>query len=408
MKNTLKNDPGLKNLVLGCFLGLCWTIVVLDGNASHVLASEKIPNSSSSSFHQLVMERVRTSLEGKTWHEQPDHVLYQLAEQKWSRVLRDALGLPSWVEFSLRNRTRYESVSHTWRRGQLGQNDVQLLQKSNVRLGATRGPFSILFEGYDARTHFQDLPNDFDGLGLINHTDILQLFASGTFHNTFGTGLRTDIHFGRLTFDFGSNRLVGRNVYPNVVNAFDGLHVNVGDGNKWRGRAFIVEPRLLKRKELDTQSARQVFWGTLVEFKQNPWAIVGPYYLGLNDSVLPVRRVLNTFGLRVHKEPGINGLEGFEYELEGAVQTGTRGQTDHFAYMGVAAIGYTFNVPWTPRFRVLYEYASGNRTPGGSENQRFIPLFSLRRFDMMVTGNFGPFFSVQYQFPRLENRCAAL
>ncbi len=284
-------------------------------------------------------ERIRTSLEGKPWQEQPDHVLYHLSEQKWSRVLRDALGLPNWVEFSLRNRTRFESVSHTWRRGQLGQTDVQVVQKSNIRLGATRGPFSILFEGYDARTNFQDLPNDFNGASLINHTDILQLFASGTFHDTFGTGLRADVHVGRFTFDFGSNRLVGRNVFPNVVNAFDGLHVNVGQGQEWRGRAFIAQPRLLKRKQLDTQSARQVFWGTLVEFKQNPWAIVGPYYLGLNDSIRPIRLVINTFGLRVHKEPGMNGLKGFEYELEGALQTGTRGQTDHFAYMGVAAVG---------------------------------------------------------------------
>jgi len=399
--------------MLVCILGLLLSLFAIDGGVPQVLASPEFSGDSSSPFSQVVTKRIRMSLGGKTWHEQPDHVLYRLSEQKWSRLLRDALGLPNWLELSLRNRTRYESVSHTWRRGQLGQNDVQVVQKSNVRLGATQGPFSILFEGYDARTHFQDLPNDFNA-GLVNQTDILQLFAAGTFHNTWGTGLRTDVHIGRFTFEFGSTRLLGRNVYPNVVNAFDGLHVHVGKGKEWRARGFIVEPRLLDAKQLDEQSARQVFWGTTGELRQNPWAIFGSYYLGLNDTVSAIRRVINTFGVRVHKNQGapslykrlhdrdediLNGLEGLDYELEGAVQTGTRGQTDFFAYMIVGAVGYTFHAPWSPRLRVLYDYASGTRTPGGSQNQTFDPLFGLRRFDMMVTGLFGPFFRSNISSP---------
>ena len=62
---------------------------------------------------QGVGERIRTSLEGSTWAEQPDHVLYRLSEQKWNRLLRDALNLPNWVELSAQQRTRFESISHT-------------------------------------------------------------------------------------------------------------------------------------------------------------------------------------------------------------------------------------------------------------------------------------------------------
>ena len=381
-------------------------VVLASGSATRMAQTGGLPE---------VTERVRTSLQGETWHEQPDHVLYRLSQQKWSRVLRDALGLPNWVEFSLRNRTRWEAVSHTWRRGQLGQNDVQAVLKSNLRLGATRGPFSVLFEGYDTRNNGQDQPNDFSA-GVVNQADILQLFASGTFLDTFGSGLRTDAHAGRFTFEFGSTRLVGRNVFPNVVNAFDGLHVNIGHGQEWRARTFLVEPRLLDSREPDEQSARQVFWGMTGELRQNPWAIVGPYYLGLNDTVSATRRVINTFGVRVHKNPGspvffqklheddddvdiLNGMDGFEYELEGTVQTGTRGQRDFFAYMTVAAVGYTFHAPWSPRIRVLYDYASGTRSPGGSQNQTFDPLFGLRMFDMMVTGHFGPFFRSNISSP---------
>ncbi|HEY5627734.1 MAG TPA: alginate export family protein [Nitrospira sp.] len=359
-----------------------------------------------------VVERVRASLNGENWREQPDHVLYRLSEQKWNRLLRDALNLPNWVELSAQQRTRFESVSHPWRRGQLGQTDVQIPQRTNVRLGVTRGPFALLFEGIDSRTNGQQLPNDFNGSSLVNHTDILQLFASGTFRDTFGSGLRTDIHVGRFTFEFGSVRLIGRNLIPNVTNAFDGVHLNIGKESVWRVRGFLVEPRLLDPLQLDEQSAKSTFWGTIGEFKQQPWMITEPYYLGINDQVRATRRTFSTFGLRLHKKPAapglmnddddddesgtsadiLNGVHGFDYELETAVQTGTRGQNDFFAYMGHAELGYTFNAPWRPRFVAQYDYSSGTRTPGGSQNQTFDSLFGLRRFDMMITANFGPFF----------------
>jgi hypothetical protein len=390
--------------------------------AGAALADERIQQDPVSSKDRAVMrsltqevaERIRDSLDGNTWTEQPDHVLYRLSEQKWNRLLRDAMNLPKWVEFSVQQRTRFESISHPWRRGQLGETDVQIPQRTNVRLGVTQGPFSLLFEGIDARTNGQSLPNDFNGPFLVNQTDILQLFASATYRDTLGTGLRTDVHVGRFTFEFGSTRLVGRRLFLNVTNTFDGVHVNVGRDNRWRMRAFFTEPVLIDPTHLDNQNSRQTFWGTTGEFRQLPWMIIGPYYLGLNDSVSPTRRVINTYGLRIYKSAvnqdlfnqldgdndGIlTGGLGLDYELEGTVQTGTRGNTDFFAYMGHAQAGYTFNAFWYPRFVVEYEYASGTRTPGGSQNQTFDGLFGIRRFDMMATGNFGPFFRSNISSP---------
>ena len=81
----------------------------------------------------------------------------------------------------------------------------------------------------------------------------------------------------------------------------------------------------------------------------------------------------------------------FEYEFEGAIQVGSLGQVDHFAYNPNAQVGYTLNLPWTPRFLLQYTYASGTRTPGGSQDGNFDPLFGARRFDLMPSGTFGPF-----------------
>jgi len=399
---------GRVGVIAGIVMALGLTgAVALAGEAGTSSPPAQQSGSAIRSITDGVVERVRTSLEGTTWTEQPDHVLYRESEQKWNRLLRDALNLPKWVELSAQQRTRFESISHTWRNGQLGHTDVQIPQRTNVRLGVTHGPFSLLFEGIDSRTNGQQLPNDFNGSSLVNQADILQLFASATFRDTLGSGLRTDIHVGRFTFEFGSVRLIGRNLIPNVTNAFDGVHLNIGKDHVWRVRAFMVEPRLLDPLQLDEQSSKETFWGTMGEFKQLPWMITEPYYLGINDQVSSTRRTFSIFGLRLHKRPAtrdlldddngwngeyFKGAYGLDYEIEGAAQTGTRGQTDFFAYMGHAQVGYTFSAPWYPRFMMEYDYASGTRTPGGSQNQTFDSLFGLRRFDLMPTANFGPFF----------------
>ncbi len=357
-------------------------------------------------FPQSMIDQFHTSLTGATWVEQPDHVLYRASEQKWNRLLRDTVSLPNWVELSLQHRTRFESVSHPWRQGQLGDTDMQIPQRTHVRVGVTRGPFSFLFEGIDARTHAQTLPNDFNSSLLVNQTDILQLFVAATFRDIFGTGIRTDVHVGRFTFEFGSTRLVGRRVFLNSTQAFDGFHVHISKPGQWKMRAFLTEPIRIDSTEIDKQSAKYLFWGTTGEFRQLPWMVVGPYYLGLNDSVSSTRRVINTYGLRLHKAPTnpdffnlldeeessfLSGSLGFDYELEGAIQTGTRGDKDFFAHMGHAQAGYTLNTTWYPRFVAEYHYASGTNSPEGSQSQTFDSLFGIRRFDLMATGIFGPF-----------------
>jgi len=417
---------GKMDMMAGFVVALIFFCSVAQAQEKESIPESRLAMEGGSAMRSItegVAERIRTSMTGKTWHEQPDHVLYRLSEQKWNRLFRDGLGLPNWVELSGQQRTRFESISHPWRKGSLGQTDVQVPMRSNVRLGVTEGRLSVLFEGVDSRTNYQNNSNDFNGSSLINQADILQLFAAVKLENTFGTGLRTDIHFGRLTFEFGSTRLIGRNVFPNVTNAFDGAHVNLARPKEWRVRAFLVEPRLWDPVQLDEQSNKQLFWGTMGEYTKNPWLITEPYYLGLNDTVSATRRLINTYGLRIHRRAGnpdlfyrlhtqyaangndngirhyLNGVEGFDYEFELAFQEGKRAQTDFFAYMGHAEIGYTFNLPWYPRVVAQYDYASGTRTPGGSQNSTFDRLFGLRRFDMMPTGNFGPFFRSNISSP---------
>ena len=68
---------------------------------------------------------------------------------------------------------------------------------------------------------------------------------------------------------------------------------------------------------------------------------------------------------------------------EGGAHRNVKWEKDHFAHMHHVEIGYTFKVRATPRLVVQYDYASGTRSPGGSQNgsggsQRQRPCFSIR------------------------------
>jgi len=340
---------------------------------------------------------------GKNWIEPADAVLNRRQDIDWSRYVKTATHLPDWIDLGLENRTRFESYDHPWRASQAiggGGTDAQLLLRSRVRVGlGGNGPFRFLFEGQDSRALSSDEPGDFRNTTTVNQFDILQLLGSLTINNVGGSGLRTDLHFGRMTLDFGMRRYVARNDFRNTTNAFDGLHWQIGEGQTWRFRAFLVEPVIRDQVQLDEQTAKSVFWGAYAESAHFSWFNMNAYYFGLNDQELQdknLHRTYNTYGLRLFKAPGINE---FDYEFEGAVQTGRLGNVEHFAYNPTVEAGYTFNLPWTPRLLALYTYSSGSRTPGGSQNGNFDILFGARRFDLNPTGIWGPFFRSNISTP---------
>ena len=340
---------------------------------------------------------------GKNWIEPADAVLNLRRELEWSRYVKTALHLPDWIDLGLENRTRFESYDHPWRSTQRtggGGTDEQLALRSRMRVGlGGNGPFRFLFEGQDARALSNDEPGDFKNNTSVNQFDILQFLGSVTINNVGGSGLRTDLHFGRMTMDFGMRRYVARNDFRNTTNAFDGVHWQIGEGQSWRFRAFFVEPVNRSLEQPDDHSTKSLFWGTYAESAHLPWFNVNAFYFGLNDQQLQNRnlhRSYSTFGLRLFKSPAINELD---YEFEGAVQTGQLGTVEHFAYNPNVEVGYTFNLPWTPRLLAQYTYASGTRNQEGGRVGTFDPLFGARRFDLNPTGIFGPFFRSNINTP---------
>jgi len=340
---------------------------------------------------------------GEKWIEPADAVLIQRKEVEWSRYVKTALHLPDWVDLGVENRTRYESYDHPWRTSQSlgnGRADPQITLRSRIRFGlGGNGPLRFLFEGQDARAYLDDDPGDFSNITTVNEFDILQLLGSLTVDNLWGKGFRTDVHFGRMTMDFGRRRLIARNDFRNTTNSFDGLHWQIGQYKTWRFRAFLVEPVIIDDVTLDEHNNKFLFWGTYVESRHITWLNVDAYYLGLNDrstANASTHRTYSTFGFRLNKDPKQGEMD---YEIESAWQPGTLGVTDHFAHFQHLDLGYTFDLPWSPRFLIHYDYASGDREPGDSQDERFDTLFGARRFEYMPTGTFGPFFRTNLNSP---------
>jgi len=151
-----------------------------------------------------------------------------------------------------------------------------------------------------------DGSGDFVSTAIRNEMDILQVLVSVRAKNVMGTGLRTDLHFGRLTLDFGRRRFIARNDFRNSTNAFDGVHGQLAKDEVWRVRVFLVEPVLRDDVQLDEQSARSVFWGTYVETNHVPWLRLNVYYFCLNDqrsAVASMQRTFSTFGMRAYENP---------------------------------------------------------------------------------------------------------
>ncbi len=335
-----------------------------------------------------------TDRTGKNWIEPADAVLNQRRDIDWIHYERSLLHLPDWLDLEMENRTRFESYDHPWRANQAignGRTDAQIAMRSRVRIGlGGDGPLKFLFEGQDSRSYLDGDRGDFRDTTTVNEFDILQLMGSLTVKNVFGTGLRTDAHFGRMTMDFGRRRLIARNDFRNTTNAFDGFHWHLAQEGTWRIRAFATQPVVRDDVRLDQQYHNFLFWGTYLESRHFPWFQMDAYYLGLNDQRVPngtAHRTYTTAGGRLCKDPKPGELD---YEIETTWQTGTRGVTDHFAHFQHLDLGYTFKLPWTPRLVFHYDYASGDREPGDSQSEGFDTLFGARRFELGPTGIWGP------------------
>ncbi|ESS73014.1 hypothetical protein MGMO_39c00130 [Methyloglobulus morosus KoM1] len=324
--------------------------------------------------------------------------------------LHDSLGLPDWLSFNIEHRTRYESLDGCFRGGCKG-GDQQIPLQTDVFLEARWNGFRLGGEFLDARQFGSD-----EGSGInttaVDDADFIQGYLAYGDQNINYSGIGGEIIVGRQTLNFGSRRLIARNVFRNTINSFTGARVHLLDYNNWQLNVFATMPILRlpnetdqlldNRQEWDEEDTRTWFSGAFLEVFDIAWNInveLYLYHLDEGDSTDNQTRNRRYFtpGFRFYMKPTAGKLD---FQTETIGQFGTlRGSTeatdgkdlDHAAWMQHADVGYTFDHPWTPRLAFEYDYASGDENPNDNHDQRFDTLFGARRFEYGPTGMYGAF-----------------
>ncbi len=284
-----------------------------------------------------------------------------------------------------------------------------------VRVGMLIKPcdwFKLYVQGQDAREINSDRP-DFPGvLGAEGDDafDLRQAYVELGNPKEFPLTLKV----GRQILSYGDERLIGAFDWNNIGRTFDAVKLRWEEKTWWL-EAFastVVVPTRGKYNQSDflngnENGRQQVFSGLYFSTVALGPQSIDLYALHLHENPNPKFLPLAigdthfaTFGMRIKSKPGafapaapapdgktvadgksapLPALKkkpvGFDYEFEGAFQTGEVRGLDLTAWAVHGALGYTFDVPWLPRAAVGYSTGSGDGDPLDGNSETFQNLF---------------------------------
>ena len=330
----------------------------------------------------------------------------------WS--LHNALGLPDWLTVNVDQRTRYESMDGTFKAGTKGGDQAIPLQTA-LWLQAKLGAFRISTEFMDSRESGIDRGSNVNS-NQVDTLDFVQAFISWANQSIFESDIGAEVRVGRQTMELGSRRLVARPIFRNTMSSFTGVRLRLLERDHWRLNSFVTLPVLHfpnsstailnDVQQFDQEATRTWFSGGFLEFFNLGWGINSELYLYNLDEAdsfnNPTRkRRYFTPGFRLLRNPAKGKLD-FQAELMeqfGTVRATTTSTQDlpHQAWSQHINLGYTFDLPWSPRFALEYDYASGNHNYNAknpattNSDHRFDPLYGGAVQDFGPTGIYGPF-----------------
>ncbi|MBI4470628.1 MAG: alginate export family protein [Acidobacteria bacterium] len=304
---------------------------------------------------------------------------------------RDRPEWPRWLGLEFEQRSRYETLSNRFRRGETGS-DQQLAQRTRLRLELKEilGPVRFQLELADSRVHLDDQGSRVTN-AHENRLDLLQLNMEMASKDLLGSRLPSSLRLGRFTMDLGKRRLVARNSFRNTTNAFDGVRWSLGNPDDWQLHTFLVNPVTRRLGMMDDRrDPKNFFWGIFLSAWRKRTLKADLYYLGLHHSPSDgtQKRRFSTLGTRFFKSPKRGD---YDFELESVWQFGSVGALDHLAHFQHAELGYTIARLKELRLAGLYDYASGDGDPNDRKSGAFDTLYGARFFDFGPTGIMGTF-----------------
>ncbi|MHC4413788.1 MAG: alginate export family protein [Planctomycetota bacterium] len=282
-----------------------------------------------------------------------------------------------WASFGGSTRLQVESWSDFAFGGPADSDDTFLLWRALLHADVHFGDNIRAFvQGKSALASDRDLPG---GKRILDEDrlDLEQAFAEVAV--PVGEAATLTIRPGRQTFLFGKQRLVSPLPWANTLRRWDGASgiLTLGD---WSVHGFWTQFVPVRRQSFNEPDDDIELFGVYATGKVPRSAIdLDLYWLGLdratagfNGTSGSERR--HTFGGRVW-----GTLEGLpvDYDVEGAYQLGEVGSDDVDAFMVAGELGYKPDGWWgSPRFRVGFDYASGDSSAGGGV-ETFNQLFPL-------------------------------
>ncbi|MGD0639980.1 MAG: alginate export family protein [Roseiarcus sp.] len=220
--------------------------------------------------------------------------------------------------------------------------------------------------------------------------DLMQAFVDFTPPTPFGDA--PTFRYGREELLFGFQRLIAVREGPNVRRAFDGVRfsdhmdgasidlVAVHPVSNYSGAAFD-----------DATNFKQTLIGAYATLPIGPVLKTDLYWLDYENDAAKYRGLSGVEERRTLGARAFGELDGFDWNLEAAAQTGTFRNHDIRAQLLAGVVGYTFRgAPWTPRIEIEANDASGDNSHSstiGTFNAMYPRLPYFAETSLLVPAN---------------------
>lgn len=300
----------------------------------------------------------------------------------------------TWLDVGLEHRTRYEWRNNDIRRIEGGEdNPIFLRHRAWIGIRDILDPFRFGVEFQDSRVvNNKYVPTDQER----NEYDLINAYGELYFKKGLGVDDRNQdrpIRFrvGRMAYEVGDRRFLGRNEWRNTTNSLEGFRLNLGrEANDWEIDLFGLQPVRRLQTKFDEANDHLWFFGAIGHWRK--WSdivTIQPYYMGQKQTADP-NGFTNTN--RLDREIHMPGFRAygkvarlFDYDVSYNHQFGYNHDplrnitTKQDAQGYTVEVGRTFEHPWKPRLMVFYGYASGDRNPNDGKDNRFDRFFGFAR-----------------------------
>lgn len=294
------------------------------------------------------------------------------AQQPDQQPVRDPLNreLPRWLTLGTHDRVRFEG--HRAFQFDPDQNEAYMASRLRLRVGIQPTPkFRLFVEAQDSRTAWTN-----PALRLPNATDHFDLRRAQIVVGDEKKGW-WDLSVGRQEFAFGTERLIGINQWSNISRSYDAVKLAIHHGGN-RVDIFSASVVVVDPIEFDHHRDGDNVHGIYASLGQFlPGMVFEPHVLYRTRPRVTDERGLRgdsdvyTAGIRLAS----NNQRCWDFQTEMDWQTGTYGQDDLRAFMGLWGVGYKPRLPLSPRFLLEYTYASGDSEPGDGKIETFDQLY---------------------------------